>query len=81
MVFTGTLPKGVWIPGESVDILVKSRAHPCHNIYVTLSIVMYGTARNYPGITTFLVRYYKVRCYSGQNPTINSHKFDYFVSQ
>ena len=34
-----------------------------YNIYVTLSIVVYSDARNYPGMTTLQVRYYIVRSY------------------
>ena len=50
-------------PRESTDISVKHRARPCYNIYVTLSIVVYSAAHNYPGITTLQVRYYTVRGY------------------
>ena len=36
-----------------------------YNIYVTLSIVLYSTAHNHPGITTLQVRwYYKIKCYN-----------------
>ena len=47
-----TTPKGAQRPRESADISVKPLARPCYNIYVTLSIVVYSTARNYLGITT-----------------------------
>ena len=33
-------------PRESADISVKPRAHPCYNINVTLSIVVYSIACN-----------------------------------
>ena len=46
-----TTPKGAQRPRESADISVKPRARLCYNIYVTLSIVVYSAARNYPGIT------------------------------
>ena len=54
-------PKGVQCPRESVDISVKPPAHPCYNIYVTLSIVMYSIIRNHPGITMLQVMDYAVK--------------------
>ena len=47
-----TTPEGTHHPRKCADISVKPQAHPCYNIYVTLSIVVYSIARNYPGITT-----------------------------
>ena len=39
-------PEGAQRPRESADISVKPRAHPCYNVYVTFSIVMYCIAHN-----------------------------------
>ena len=55
--------KGAQRPRERVDLSVKPQAHPCYNIHVTLSIVVYSTALNCPGITTLQVRYYVIRYY------------------
>ena len=51
-IYSQLTPEGAQRPRKSVDISVKPQAHPCYNIYVTPSIVMYSAARNYPGITT-----------------------------
>ena len=47
-----TTPEGAQHPRESADISVKPQACPCYNIYVTLSVIVFSAACNYPGITT-----------------------------
>ena len=54
------LPWALHIWGSCAYISVKPQAHPCYNIYITLSIVMYGIACIYPSIPTLKVRYYTV---------------------
>ena len=45
-----------WLSTESMGVLVESQIHPCYNIYVTLSIVVYSIAHKHSGIATSQVR-------------------------
>ena len=55
-------PEGMQQLRESVDISVMPPACLCYNIFVTLCIIVYSIACNYPGITMLqvIIRYYTV---------------------
>ena len=48
---------------ESVGIPVKLLTCLCYNVYITLSVIVYSIAHNYPRITMLQVGHHTVRCY------------------